>query len=85
MRVSLHPEEAVILFVQALIISGGSKDSAAACAGGRVRSSLQLRKQTEPGAVTGNTNEMLDLFVFSPDTPQMSHPAKHRLPVSGAN
>lgn len=37
------------------------------------------------GNLSQSTNEMLDLFVSSADTPQMSHPAKHRLPISWAN
>lgn len=82
----------MILFVLALI-SGGSKDSAAAWAEKRAselevhyrREHKQRASASTREELSQPANEMLDLFVFPLDTPQMSHPAKRRLPISRAN
>lgn len=78
MAVWLDLERSAALFVVA-VISGGREDSAGR---GRRRLEVHYRPREELSALA---NEMLDLFVFPPDAPQMSHPARRRRHISGAN
>lgn len=76
MAVWLDLERSVALFVVA-VISGGCEDSAGR---GRRRLEVHYRLREKLSALA---NETLDLFVFPPDAPQMSHPARRH--ISGTN